>query len=145
MLQFLPSIVQKRADSTLHARIGGDRFTETGQRVTTIPTGDEILGQKQAIENRMPGEDIYTDIQTTIEEVYKGKGGTERIDTFPEYYKERALLGLGIPLTVSTMASGQEISGGTLNFELMAHETRAHQQQCEALVVAYASPRLLMN
>src|SRR2546425_11596847 len=100
MLQFLPSIVQKRADSTLHARIGGDRFTETGQRVTTIPTGDEILGQKQAIENRMPGEDIYTDIQTTIEEVYNGKRGNEHIGTVLQYYKDSGLRGTGIRLHV---------------------------------------------
>ena len=145
MLQFLPTIVQKRADSTLHVKLGGVHFTENGQRVSVIPTGGEILGQKQAIENRMPGEDVYTDIDTTMEEVYKGKGGTERIDTFLEYYKERVLLGLGIPLTVATMTGGQEIKWGTLNFELMEDETREYQQQVEDLVVDYVNPRLLMN
>ena len=145
MLQFFPSIVQKRADATLHAKFGGDRFQENGQRVTVIPTNDEIRGQKQEIENRMPGEDIYTDVNTTIEEVYKGKGGTERVDLLIEGWKERVLLGLGIPLTVATMAGGGEIKWGTLNFELMEDETREYQQQVEDLVVDYVNPRLLMN
>jgi hypothetical protein len=145
MLQFLPSIVQKRADATLHAKFGGDKFTETGQRITVIPPDSEILAQKQVLENRTPGEDIYTDVHTTIEEVYKSKGGTERIDALLQYYKERVLLGLGIPLTVATMAGGQEIKWGTLNFELMEDETREYQQQVEDLVVDYVNPRLLMN
>ncbi len=145
MLQFLPSIGQKRADTTLHFRMGGDRFTETGAKVTTIPTNDEILSQKQFIENRMPGEDIYTDIFTTAEEVYKGGGGTERIDSYLQAYKERVLMGLGIPMTVATLAGGQEIKWGTLNFELMEDEIREYQQQVEDLVNDWVLPRLLLN
>jgi len=145
MLQFLPSIVQRRADSGLLIKFGGTVYNEIGKQVTLIPTGDEVQGQKQQIENRMPGEDIYTDINTTIEEIYKGTGGTERVDTLIQDYKERVLLGLGIPLTVATMAGGAEIKWGTLNFELMEDETREYQQQVEDLVVDYVNPRLLMN
>jgi len=145
MLQFLPSIAQKRADSTLHIKMGGNKYTEQGSQVTTIPTNDDILSQKQFIENRMPGEDIYTDIFTVIDEVYKGGKGSERIDSYIQAYKERVLLGLGIPLTVATLAGGQEIKWGTLNFEIMEDEVREYQQQVEDLVNDWIIPRLLLN
>ncbi len=145
MLQFLPTIVQKRADTTLHAKLGGPYYTETGQQVTLRPSQDEILAQKSFIENRMPGEDIYTDSFTAIEEVYKSRGGTERIDSLIQAYKERVLLGLGIPMTVATLAGGQEIKWGTLNFELMEDEVREYQRHVEDLVVDYVAPRLLLN
>src|SRR6266581_3468139 len=145
MLQFLPSIVGKRADSTVHFRMGGNKYTETGQQVTTIPTNDEILASKQFIENRMPGEDIYTDIFTEGKPLYTGAGGTERVDVLLQYYKERVLLGLGIPLTVATLGGGQEIKWGTYNFELMEDETRDHQQKEEVLINDYVLPRLLLN
>lgn len=145
MLSFLPNIVHKRADSTVHFRMGGPRKTETGSEVTSVPTQDEILNQMSWIENRSPGEDIYTDIFTDSKPLYQGSGGTERIDVLLQYYKERTLLGLGIPLTVATLGGGQEIKWGTLNFELMEDETRENQQKIEDLISDYVMPRMLLN
>ncbi len=145
MLQYLPGIVGKRADQTIHFRIGGNMYTETGQQVTTVPNSDEILGQKAFIESRQPTDDIYTNVLTDSHELYTSRGGTERIDTLLQYYKERVLLGMGIPLTAATLGGGQEIKWGTLNFELMEDETREHESKVEDLVNDYILPRLLLN
>lgn len=145
MLQFLPSIVEKRADSNLLFRFGGDKFTETGAKVTTIPTNDEILASKQSIENRMPGEDVYTDIFTNVEELYKSNGGIEKIQDYIQHYKERVMLGLGIPMSVATLGGGQEIKWGTLQMDMMTDEVREYQQQLETLQDDYVIPRLLVN
>ncbi len=145
MLQFLPNIAAKRADATIHFKMGGNKYTETGQQVSTIPTNDEILGQKTSIESLAPGENIFTDLFTDSKELYTSRGGTERIDSLLQYYKERVLLGLGVPLTVATLGGGQEIKWGTLNFELMEDETREHQSKLEDLHNDYIIPRLLLN
>ena len=145
MLQFLPSIVQKRADNPLHWKFGGPKFSETGDQVTVIPGKDEILASKTEIENKLSGEDFYTDVLAQAEELYKTGGGAERLQDYVQAYKERVLLGLGIPLTVATLAGGQEIKWGTLNFELMEDETRENQQPLEDLATDYVIPRLLLN
>ncbi len=130
---------------TLHFKMGGDKHTETGAVVTTIPTNDEILSAKQFIENRMPGEDIYTDIFTAAEEVYKGGKAGDRIDSYLEAYKERVLLGLGIPMAVVTTAGGAEIKWGSLQMDMVEDEIREYQQVLEVLNDDYVTPRLLMN
>ncbi len=146
MLEWLPSIVQKRADATIHFRIGGNKYTETGQQVTTIPTQDEILNQKSMIESRVPTEDIWTDIMTDSKELYSSAGSTERINELLQYYKERVLMGMGIPLTAATLSKGgAEVKFGDLSFELMEDETREHEQKVEDLVNDYVLPRLLLN
>lgn len=145
MLQFLPSIAAKRADSTMHFRVGANKFTENGKEVTTIPTQEEIEYQKTVVQTRASGEDIWTDIMTDSKPLYKGASGTERVELLLEYFKERTLMGLGIPLTVATLGGGQEIKWGTLNFELMEDETRENQQKEEDLINDYVLPRLLLN
>ena len=146
MLEFLPSIVQKRADSTIHWQMGGDRKTESGREVTTIPTQDEILGQKTFVENRGAGEDVWTDIHTVSKMLYAGSGTTERVNEFLQYYKERVMMGLGIPLTAATLSKGgAEVKFGDLSFELMEDETRENQQKEEDLITDYVLPRLLLN
>jgi hypothetical protein len=146
MLQFLPGIVSKRADSTIHFRLGGNRYTETGQQVTTVPTQDEIMNQKTWVESRAPGEDVWTDVLTDSKELHTSGGGTERINELMQYYKERVLMGLGIPLTAATLSKGgAEVKFGSLSFELMEDETRENQQKEEDLVNDYILPRLLLN
>ncbi len=146
ILQFLPTIGQKRADATLQVKMGGTKYTETGQQVTVIPSDDDIKAQKAIIESRMPGEDIYTDVLTSVEEVYKSRGGgTDRIADFLQYYKERVLLGLGIPMSVVTTAGGTEIKWGSLQMEMVEDEIREYQQVLEDVVNDYVLPRLLMN
>lgn len=146
MLQFLPSIVQKRADTTVHWRLGGDRYTETGKQVTTVPTQDQILGQKESIESRGVAEDVWTDIHVDSKPLYPGSVGTDRVNEFLQYYKERVMMGLGIPLTAATLSKGgAEVKFGDLSFELMEDETRENQQKEEDLIGDYVLPRLLLN
>ena len=145
MLQHLPDIVHKRADSTIHFQHGGNKFTETGQEVTTVPTWDEIMNAKTWIDSRATGDDIHTDLFISSKPLYQGASGTERIELLLQYYKERVLMGLGIPLTVATLGGGQEIKWGTLNFELMEDETRENQQKEEDLINDYVLPRMLLN
>jgi hypothetical protein len=146
MLQYLPKIVNKRADATVHFRIGATKFSENGKQVTTIPTQDEIQYQKAVVESRAPGEDIWTDILTDSKELHTSAGGTERINELLQYYKERVMMGLGIPLTAATLSKGgAEVKFGDLSFELLEDETREHQQKEEDLVNDYVLPRLLLN
>lgn len=145
MLQFLPSIVEKRADNPLHWQFGGPKFSETGAQVTVIPGKDEILASKTEIENKLSGEDFYTDILAHAEELYKTGGGAERIQDYVQMYKERVLVGLGIPTAVVTMAGGAEIKWGTFQFEMLEDETREYQQGVEDLANDYVTPRLLLN
>jgi len=146
MLQFLPSIVNKRADSTIHFRVGANKFAENGQQVTTIPSQDEIQNQKTLVESRATGEDIWTDILTDSKELHTSTGGTERVNELLQYYKERVMMGLGIPLTAATLSKGgAEVKFGDLSFELLEDETREHQQKEEDLVNDYILPRLLLN
>ncbi len=146
MLQFLPGIVNKRADATVHFRVGANKFAENGQQVTTIPTQDEIQNQKALVESRAPGEDVWTDILTDSKELHSSTGGTERVNELLQYYKERVMMGLGIPLTAATLSKGgAEVKFGDLSFELMEDETREHQQKEEDLVNDYILPRLLLN
>ncbi len=146
MLEFLPSIVSKRADSTVHFRIGGPRKTETGQEVTTVPTQEEILYQKSWIEGRASGEDVFTDIFTDSKLLYESGGGSERVNEFLQYYKERVMMGLGIPMTAATLSKGgAEVKFGDLSFELMEDETRENQQKHEDLIDDYIIPRMLLN
>lgn len=146
MLELLPSIVGKRADSTIHFRIGGPKKTENGQEVTTIPTQDEILGEKTWIESRASGEDLFTDIFTDSKPLYPGGGGTERVNEFLQYYKERVMMGLGIPMTAATLSKGgAEVKFGDLSFELLEDETRENQQKHEDLITNYILPRLALN
>ncbi|HLE65436.1 MAG TPA: hypothetical protein VI816_04845, partial [Candidatus Bathyarchaeia archaeon] len=88
---------------------------------------------------------FYTDIHANAKELYTTGGGAERINDYIQAYKERVLLGLGIPLTVATMAGGQEIKWGTLNWDVVHDETRENQQQEEDLINDYVTPRLLLN
>jgi hypothetical protein len=126
--------------------VGADKFSENGQQVTTIPTQDEILHQKTLVESRAPGEDIWTDILTDSKELHSGAAGTERINELLQYYKERVMMGLGIPLTAATLSKGgAEVKFGDLSFELLEDETREHQQKEEDLVNDYVLPRLLLN
>jgi hypothetical protein len=146
MLEFFPGIVQKRSDTTIHFQHGGDKFTENGKQVTTIPTQDEILNTKTWIESRAPGDDIHTDRFVESKPLYQGGDGMERISELLQYFKERCMMGLGIPMTAATLSKGgAEVKFGDLSFELMEDETRENQQKQEDLIIDYVLPRLLLN
>jgi hypothetical protein len=144
MLQFLPSIVEKRADPLLTVTVGGEQ-TIGGVKQWVTPTNEDFLVAKDRIASRMPGEDIFIDAMTKIEEVYRGRGSAERVEEYITTYKERIMLGLGIPMSVASMAGGAEIKWGTLNFELMEDEIREYQMTVENLVNEWVIPRIKLN
>jgi len=144
MVQFLPSIVEKRADPLLHIKLGGDKFT-AGIRETSIPSQPDFDAKVARLGARMPSEDIITDALTSIEEIYKGRGSAERVEQYITTYKERVMMGLGIPMSVATMSGGAEIKWGTLNFELMEDEIREYQDAVEDLVNEYVIPKIMLN
>jgi hypothetical protein len=144
MVQFLPSIVEKRADPLLHIKIGGEQM-RGGLRETWLPKPDEFNAATARLGARMPSEDIITDAMYTIDEVYKGRGSAERVEQYITTYKERVMMGLGIPMSVATMTGGAEIKWGTLNFELMEDEIREYQETVENLVNEWIIPKILLN
>ncbi len=144
MLQFLPTIVQKRADNPLHWKYGGNKYTETGAQVTVIPAKEDILASKTEIESKLSGEDFHTDILATAEELYKTGGGSERLNEYVQAYKERVLLGLEIPQAVVTTNAG-EIKWGTIQHEILEDAIREYQSDVEAFNDSYVTPRLLLN
>ncbi|HZY93814.1 MAG TPA: hypothetical protein VFE98_03010 [Candidatus Bathyarchaeia archaeon] len=145
MLQYLPTIVGKRGDKTIVWNFGGTYFDETHQQVSSIPATDDILRQKTTIENRQQGEDVWVNFLVKGEELYKAGGTSDSVANYLQAYKERVLLGMGIPLTVATLGGGQEIKWGSLNFELMEDETRENQEKLEQLHMDYVIPRILLN
>ncbi len=144
MLQFLPTIVQKRADNPLHWKYGGNKYTESGGQVTVIPSKDDILASKTEIESKLSGEDFHTDILATAEELYKTGGGAERLADYLHAYKERVLLGLEIPQAIVTTNAG-EIKWGTIQHEILEDAIREYQHDLEAFHDNYVTPRLLLN
>ena len=145
MLQFLPSIVQKRADTTLLAKYGGNMYDTSGRQVSVMPTEADLAATRQRVEGRMAGEEIYADWLTNIEQVYKTSGQLGGIEELINDYKERVLLGLELPQSVVTAAGGQEIKWGSFQFELLEDSTRENQQLVEEFTIDYIIPKLLLN
>jgi hypothetical protein len=128
MLQFLPTIVQKRADPLLHFKFGGDIKLPTGVEITEVPSDDDIEVEKERFVTRQPGEDIYTKVTADIEEVFKsGRNSADLVD-FIRQYKERVLLGLGVPLSIAVSESGQEVKWGSMKYEVSEDEVRIDYQ-----------------
>ncbi len=145
MVQFLPQIVEHRADPLLDIAIGGELTGPAGIKTTYLPTDKDFEIAKTRIASRMPGEDIFHDAMTKIEEIYKGRGSAERVGDYITVFKERILLGLGIPMAAATFSGGGEIKFGTLQFEIMDDETRENQQKVSSLVNDWIIPKLLLN
>ena len=103
MIQYIPSIFYKRADPLLLIRFGGEVINEYGQRETWWPrTDEEFAASKARVSNRQQTEDIYADIMTSVEEVYKSSGTLKSLEALLQVWKERIILfGLGIPPVLS--------------------------------------------
>src|SRR2546422_19156 len=82
MLQFLPQIVEHRADPLLAVTIGGEMIGPAGIKTTWLPNKDDFGLVESRIAARMPGEDIFIDAMTKIEEIYKGRGESERVSEY---------------------------------------------------------------
>jgi len=145
MVQFLPQIVEHRADPLLDIAIGGEMTGPAGLKTTWLPNKEDFEIAKTRIAARMPGEDIFHDAMTKIEEIYKGRGSAERVAEYITIFKERILLGLGIPMAAATFSGGGEIKFGTLQFDIMDDETRENQTKVTELINDWVLPRLLLN
>jgi len=140
MLQYLPQIVAKRADPVLNFKMGGV-ITDGMQTRTYIPTAEEFQIAAKRFATRQSGEDIYTDILTSVEEVYKSQGPLSAIFNFMQLWKERIYLGLGIPTALSEIQGG-EIKWGTLKFEVLEQDIHEIQEDIEDLVNEKILPRI---
>jgi len=145
MQQFLPQIVEHRADPLLWIRVGGDMTGPAGIKTTWLPKEDDFNLLKTRVASRMPGEDIFTDALSEVKEVYTGRGSAERVNEYITQYKERVLLGLGIPMAAATFSGGGEIKFGTLQFELMDDETRENQGKMRSFINDWIIPKLQLN
>jgi hypothetical protein len=128
MLQFLPTIVQKRADPLLHFKFGGDINLPTGLKVTELPSDDDIEMEKERFISRQPGEDVYSKMTVAIEEIYKAARNSADLIEFLHEYRDRCFLGMGIPLSIGVNESGQEVKWGSMKYEVSEDEIRIEYQ-----------------
>jgi len=144
MLQYLPAIVQKRADPLLHISLGGRILGEDERERDYLPSDTDFQKWKSQIMNRQAGEDIFTDMLTHIEEVYKsGAGSLQGIQEYIQAWKERILCGLGIPGSLfDIIRAGSEIKWGELKFEVLEDEIKEYQQDLEDKINEVLVPRL---
>jgi hypothetical protein len=144
MLQYLPAIVQKRADPLLHIWIGGRILGEDGRERDYLPSDTDFQKWKSQIMNRQAGEDIFTDMLTHIEEVYKsGAGSLQGIQEYIQAWKERILVGLGVPGSLfDIIRAGSEVKWGELKFEVLEDEIKEYQQDLEDVINEVLVPRL---
>jgi hypothetical protein len=144
MLQYLPAIVQKRADPLLHIWIGGRILGEDGRERDYLPSDTDFQKWKSMIMNRQAGEDIFTDMLTHIEEVYKsGAGSLQGIQEYIQAWKERILVGLGVPGSLfDIIRAGSEVKWGELKFEVLEDEIKEYQQDLEDVINEVLVPRL---
>lgn len=146
MLQYLPAIISKRADPLLHIRLGGEITGPDEKKSTYLPGKDDFDQWKANIMNRQPGEDIFTDVLTNIEEVF-GRSVSSTMQGVSEYitiWKERIYMGLGIPPSlVDIMRPGGEVKFGDIKMEVMEDEIKDYQDQLEFVINEKLVPRLV--
>jgi len=135
MIQYLPAIVQKRADVRLQLKYGGN-MKQSGVEDTIFAPADGFQKWKAQMTALPPTSDIYTDIFTTIEQIYKNEGQIRGIAELINIWKERVLLGLGVPSSLlDPQGNNQgEIKWGGLKFEVLTNNVKAHQQAIEDLI-----------
>lgn len=135
MMQYLPAIVQKRADVRLHFKYGGE-VKHDGQIDTVLSPRngfDAWIARTSAV---APTEDLYTDILTDIQQIYKSDGPLRGLNELIQVWKERLLIALGIPTALLDPQGNntQEIKWGGLKFEILENEIRECQQTVEDLI-----------
>jgi len=143
MMQYLPAIVQKRADVKLHVKYGGDM--KNGDNVQTFLAPAEGMDAWIArTSNIAPSEDLYTDIFTTIEQIYKNEGTVRGINELIQIWKERILIGLNTPSSLLDPqgAAVGEIKWGGLKFEMLENEILEYQQEIARVINEKIVPRV---
>jgi hypothetical protein len=143
MLQYLPAIVQKRADPLLHLKLGGRIVGEDGRERDYLPSDADLLKWKSELQNRQGGEDIFSDMLTTVNEVYQSSGSIKGVSEYISAWKERILVGLGIPASLfDIIRAGSEVKWGELKFEILEDEIREYQEDLEDKINELIVPRL---
>jgi hypothetical protein len=145
MMHYLPAIVEKRAYPLLHVKMGLQEVKASdGRAHTYLPTNTDFLTNKAAITSRMPNQDIFTDILTTIEQVYQNDGGLRGIQEYIQAWKERLLIGIGIPTSLfDLIKAGTEIKWGDLKFQTLIDEINDMQGDMEQTLNDQIMPALV--
>ena len=142
MIQYIPAIFYKRADPMLLIRFGGEIINEMGQKEVWWPrTDDEFQAAKSRVSNRALTEDMYADIMTSVEEVYKNQGNLKGLEALLQVWKERIMMGLGIPPVLSETKVAS-VRWGDLKYEDLLDEVREYQAEIEYVVNSKIIPRL---
>jgi len=141
MVQFLPTIFQHRADPLLVFKFGGNVKLPSNVEVTEVPSDDDIEMEKERFIARQPGDDIYGKVTMTVEEVFKSARNSADLVEFLRTYKERILMGMGIPLSIAISETGQEIKWGSMKYEVSEDEVKLDYQ----MVIAEEVDRKLMR
>jgi hypothetical protein len=141
MIQFIPLIFYKRADPLLLITFGGEILNELGNRETWWPgTDEEFQKYKNRILNRTPTEDMFADILTHVEEVYKSQGNLKGLEALLQVWRERIMMGLGIPPVLSETRVGS-VRWGDLKYETLIDEIREYQAEIERVINTQIIPR----
>jgi len=144
MLQYLPAIVEKRAYPPLHVKTGMQSvYGDAGQQRTYLPSDEDVETVKSNFAARGATEDYYSDILTTIEEVYKSAGSLAGIQEYIQAWKERVLVGLGIPASLfDIVKTGSQVKWGELKFSVLVDDVMECQEDLEDLVNTQLMPML---
>lgn len=138
MHQFIPLLFQKRADPLLHFKFGGPVYTGDGNSQTTMMPRNrgQIDALKSGVESRNPGEDLFTDFLTEINEVYKSRDNVRGMDKFIYIWRERMWHGLNIPVV------GSDAVENSIEIEGMFNEIKENQRLIEDMVNRQILPLL---
>jgi hypothetical protein len=135
MMQYLPAIVQKRADVRLHLKYGGN-VKHDGQEDTVLSPRNGFDAWQARVSAIAPTEDLYTDILTSADQLYKSDGPLRGLNELIQVWKERLLIALGVPTALLDPQGNntQEIKWGGLKFEILENEIRECQEAIEDLI-----------
>ncbi len=143
MLQYLPAIVQKRADIRLHVQYGGViKHEDHEETVLTPAEGLDAWVARTA--NIAPSEDLYTDILTTVKQIYTNEGTVRGINELIQIWKERLLMGVNTPSSLLDPqgANVGEVKWGGLKFEMLENEVLEYQQELEDVINTQVTSRV---
>jgi hypothetical protein len=123
--------------------LGGRIIGEDGRERDYLPSDADLLKWKSELQNRQGGEDIFSDMLTTVNEVYQSSGSIKGVSEYIQAWKERILVGLGVPASLfDIIRAGSEVKWGELKFEILEDEIREYQEDLEDKINELIVPRL---
>jgi hypothetical protein len=127
MYQFLPLIFQRRADPLLHIKFGGNIFWNN-QQMTILPRSpDQMARQRAFLMNRNPGDDLFSDFLTSIEEVYKTPNSLRGMDALVNIWDRRIWKGMNVPNPNLPAPNENEV-------ESLLNETKEHEDEITDMI-----------